>query len=384
VDLAKIGWAPPPNESNRSFFKDIGIGKLMALDRKTQVFFLNDELAVVYHTIQQGKNWRTDSRVTEAFFIRVKDGSLVATLQWPTLPRRSDDDLRDSEARLIPLGDGRFVVFASRTIKLYGENLTLVKEKKLEGWGADDMWSVQSAERAAAIFVRHESSHPLQVMYEWLDSNSFVAKTSSPGYQDRHFPLQIGITAGDSHLFRPCPSGICGIDKQQHLEIFCDHPLCQELEDFHVLSSGRMCIQARTGLAVADTDHQVRWSRSLEPGDDPKQFEFLGLTCSDSGRTLVVGASGWKKGVFDGIKLRSVPTLLVYDTASSKGAFVLPFRPASWDWMWTVSPSGKNVAVFDGAKLLIYDLPLTRPEVPEARPHALFLGRIDTAKTTGD
>ncbi|PYX62252.1 MAG: hypothetical protein DMG73_00515, partial [Acidobacteria bacterium] len=132
IDLKKVGWKPALDESNRSFFKDFSTAKLEALDDRTKILFLTKDLVVVYHTKQEGKNWRTATRQLEAFFISAKDGSLLRTEHWPTVVRRSEDELRDSEARLIPLQDGRFLVMAHGMMMLYAFNLDLVKQLELK------------------------------------------------------------------------------------------------------------------------------------------------------------------------------------------------------------------------------------------------------------
>ena len=79
VNLAQIGWMPHRTESNRAFFKDFTLGKLLAMDYSTRVIFLNEDVVVVYHTKQEGKDWRTATQSVEAFFIQARDGSLLST-----------------------------------------------------------------------------------------------------------------------------------------------------------------------------------------------------------------------------------------------------------------------------------------------------------------
>jgi hypothetical protein len=102
VDLRTLGWVPPPHVSDREFFKDMSLGKLEALDENTRILFLTEDVIVVYHTKQEGRDWRTSPRFLEAFFIQAKDGGLLSIETWPVSPRKAYDDRRDSEARLIP------------------------------------------------------------------------------------------------------------------------------------------------------------------------------------------------------------------------------------------------------------------------------------------
>jgi hypothetical protein len=174
IDLKKVGWKPAPDESNRSFFKDFSTAKLEALDDTTKILFLTSDLVVVYHTTQQGKNWRTATRQLEAFFISAKNGSLLRTKTWPTVQRRSGDELRDSEARLIRLQDGRFLVMANGRMMLYESNLDLVKELELSPFTSTDLWAVQTVAEGKQIFLRHESQADLHVTYSWLASDTLA------------------------------------------------------------------------------------------------------------------------------------------------------------------------------------------------------------------
>jgi len=152
VDLRKVGWRPAPNESNRSFFKDFNMAKLEALDDATKIVFLTKDLVVVYHTKQQGKDFCTAIRQLEAFFISAKDGSLLGSKTWPAVQWRSDGELRDSEARLIPLEDGRFLVMASGKMMLYTSNLDLLKELELSPFTSTDLWAVQTVAEESKYF----------------------------------------------------------------------------------------------------------------------------------------------------------------------------------------------------------------------------------------
>jgi len=144
IELKAYGWSASKPVSNKAFFKDFSLAKLEAMDPNTRASFVNDDVIVAYHTKQEGQDWRTTSRQLEAFFISAKDGQLLRKKEWPTVVRGSETNLQDSESRLIPLRNGRFLVFANRTMMLYGSDLELIAQKKLEPSTLADLWSVQS------------------------------------------------------------------------------------------------------------------------------------------------------------------------------------------------------------------------------------------------
>ena len=140
VALKNYGWSAAESESNKSFFSDYSLTKLEAMDDNTRIRFVSDDVIVAYHTKREGSDWRTATRHLEGFFISARDGKMLSVKDWPTVVRGSNSDLIDSESRLIPLSKGRFLVLASKTAMLYGNNLELIKQKKLDPSASGDLW----------------------------------------------------------------------------------------------------------------------------------------------------------------------------------------------------------------------------------------------------
>jgi len=362
IDLKKVGWKPALDESNRSFFKDFSTAKLEALDDRTKILFLTKDLVVVYHTKQEGKNWRTATRQLEAFFISAKDGSLLRTEHWPTVVRRSEDELRDSEARLIPLQDGRFLVMAHGMMMLYAFNLDLVKQLELKPFKATDLWAVQTVAGGKQIFLRHESQADLQVTYSWLASDTLRVLQEMPGYQDEDFDIQRNVTAGEDAVFGFSRSGIQMIAPGFRVKTICNHRLCNEdIGTFQVISSRYLAVSGKKGIGVVDIERGLAWSKTIgpeydSPKYDPYMFQF-GETVSDlSGTRLAVWVTSSPKGIFDGVKIKNSPTVLVYDVVGLVRRSVISIKEEYGQWDVALSPDGAKLAVFDGVRLKIYAL----------------------------
>jgi hypothetical protein len=357
VDLAKIGWTPPQYESNRGFFKDYSIAKLESVDHNTRIFFLSEDVIAVYHTKQEGKNWRTARRSLEAFFIRAKDGSLVSTKTWPVSLRKSGSDLRDSEARLFPLYDGHFLVFANGTISLYAGNLELQKQKKLEPTSPADFWSAQTVDDGKEIFLRHESRSKQRVTYSWLASDTLEVDYQLPPYpwvyMYHGFPMQGVVFASKDAVFASVDSGIGMIGRDQRFKTICDDPLCRG--SFRVMSSRHIGVSGKDGLGIVDMDHGLEWSRSVQALSDHGVFDFGEIRSDSSGTRLAVWVIATKKRSFDGVALKNLATLLVYNRSDPKGhPQAIPIKPIEGQWDYAFSPSGEKLVLFDGAKLRVY------------------------------
>jgi hypothetical protein len=360
VELAKFGWAPPPNVSNRAIFKDFTLAKLFAMDRNTRLVFLSEEVIAVYHTKEEGKDWRTVPRIMEAFFIRAKDGSLVSTQRWAGSVRKSMDEHVDSEARLIPLHDGRFLVFANGIITLYGPNLELLKQKQLEPLPSTDFWSAQSVADGREIFLRRESISKRLVTYSWLASDTLEAIYQLPSYPwqytYRGFPMQDAVRASENAIFGR-GSGIQMIDRDQRVKTICEDPLCKESGALHVLSSRYIGWSGRTGIGIVDAERGgFSWAKLMQPQYRSQAFQFGEMRSAMSGTKFALWVTANKKVFFDEVEIKPI-TFLVYDLAKPNNhPAAIRMKGVRPDWDFSLSPNGTKLALFDGAKVQIYSL----------------------------
>ena len=351
LNLAKIGWAPPPSESNRTFFKDFTLGKLFALDDRTRVVFLNEDLIVVYHTRHDGKEWRTAPRFMEAFFLRAQDGSLLSKQSWPTGLRKSLDDRIDSQSRLIPLDGGRFVVFTNAMMTLYGPDLKLLKQHTLEPSTSTDYWGAQTIDSGKGIVLRHEST--LEPTYLWLTSDTLQANYQMQAYRGRDYSIGAGV-AGENSVFERARPGILMIDRDQRVKTICDDPLCRESGSLCVLSTNYLGWSGRSGIGIVDRERGLVWSKLVHSQYQHKGFQFGDVQPARSGTKFALWVTANKRAFFDEVEIKAV-TILVYDFANLKERpSVLRIKPIRPDWCFALSPNGTKMAVFDGSNVQIY------------------------------
>ncbi|HEV2223719.1 MAG TPA: hypothetical protein VGR84_12020 [Candidatus Acidoferrales bacterium] len=352
--LKDYGWAPPKSESNKAFFKDFTPAKLQALDDNTRILFVSDDLLVVYHTKQQGEDWHTATRQLEAFFVNAKDGKLANVARWPSGLRKSSFDLLDSESRIIVLHDGRFLVLANGTMMLYGSDLKLIKQKKLEPLDSTNLWAVQTVAAGREIFLRHESSLPLRVTYQWLDSDTFRVLSEMPGYQDHDFLVQAGVVAGENAVFFGGRSGIRMIRTDQPAKVICDDQVCRGDGLPYALAAGSLGFSGRTGIAVVDEDRGLVWSNTIPPQYSPNDFQFGRIRSAISGKRFAVWITAYHKTLLDGVEIRSSPTVFVYYVTNPKHVFALPLKSWGGDFDFALSPDGTELAIFDGARITLH------------------------------
>jgi len=356
VSLAKHGWTPQESESNRVFFRDMSIGKLMALDLGIKLVFVSSDVLVAYSTVKTGKNWRTASRKLQAYFIRVSDGSLLEFQEW-TSTIRKDTSRADTESRVIPLTDGRFLVQASGTLLLYGSDLAPIRELKLEPFGPTEMWGVQRIADGREIFLRHESSicpgrnHCLPE-YEWRDAETFQLLSKSVGDDSDGRDVRgaedgafIAWTSPGYSIFRP----------NQPLRKICSDPLCNRIGIDDAGSSKYFLVSSEwDGIGVVDRQRGLLWFDSPAPTNDPHNLSFGFVGTSLSGSRFAFWVSAFKKGVFDSVLVRRM-VLFVFDIDNPKHVFAM--AEPSGGAVYALSPDGKQIAAFDDKGLHLYDVP---------------------------
>lgn len=349
MQLKSYGWRPPKDVSNRKFFKDFSMGKLEALDENTRVSFLQNDIIAVYHTIEDGQDWRTATRKLEAFFVSARDGRLLSRKEWPSAVRRSWSNLSDSEGRLIPLSNGRFVVFAGGAMKLYGSDLELIKEKQLLRQPSDDRCSVQSVAHGQKIFLRCESISRQQTRYYWLTSDTLQLLSQMPGPQGRDFTVY--AAAGDDFVI-PAGESLTKTELDGSSKVICSDRLCKEDHTEAVISLRCIIISGRRGIGVLDAERGLLWAKQIPPQANPSDFQFGDIRPALSAEQFAIWITSYYKTLFDSVRVRDTPTLFVYDDSTGNLRFTVPIEPKGGAYDFDISPDGRQVVVFDGARRL--------------------------------
>jgi hypothetical protein len=356
VSLKKYGYVPQKSASNRIFFRDISVGKLMALDPGLKLLFISEDVLVAYSTIEIGSDWRTASRQLEAYFIRTSDGTLLAKKTWRSTIRKDESDA-DTESRIIALRDGRFLIDANGTLMLYGIDLSLIREKILEPFGSREMWGVQSVSDGREIFLRRETADcpdrdRCPVQYEWRDAESFLLLDSAVGdvFQGRGVRgagdgIYIGWSSNTNSIFEPnkTPHKLC--DDWRCSQAFVDAFLPRNLA---VISS------YFDGVGVVDLQRGLLWF-DAPTIDKAHSLSFGEIETTATGNRFGVWVSAIKNSVFDSVMVRS-SVLFVFDTNNPKHVFAIP-EPTGGG-LFSLSPSGSQLATGEAeSQLHLYNVP---------------------------
>ncbi len=356
VALTTYGFSPEKGVSNRIFFRDLSVGKLMAFDPGLKLVFISEDVLVAYSVLQKGADWRTASRELQAYFIRTSDGTLWAKKTWPSTIRKDESDA-DTEGRIIPLRDGRFLVDANGTLMLYGRDLSLIREKKLAPFGPTEMWSVQSVSEGREIFLRHETSlcpdrDRCAVQYEWRDAESFEPLNSAVGdvFQGRRVRA-----AGDGVYIAWSSNTNSVFEPNTVPRKLCDDWRCSQMSVNTFLAQGRVVLWSSTeGVGVADLRRGLLWFQAPSVGE-VRNFSFGQVETSLTENRFAMWASTSKKSVFDSVIVRS-SVLFIFDTNNPNHVFAIPEPPGSG--LFALSPSGSELATVDGkSQLHFYNVP---------------------------
>lgn len=353
VDLRMYGWHAPVFESDKVFFKDLSLGKLEALDDKTRIIFVSNDVLVGYHTKKEGQNWRTADRKLEAFFLRAADGSLLSTKLWPTTIRKAME-AAESESRIVSLQNGRFLVVANGNLMIYSGDLNLIKERKLEPFGPSDFWGIQRVAAGHEIFLRHERLSDRHLTYQWIDAGTFQLLDEMPGdiMQGRD-PI-----ASAKGLFLLSNSGIREIGIPGQERMICNDPLCREDGSQAYIAPQFLGISSMSGIGVLDPEHGLLWSDSVGREDNYHRLQFGDVSPALAGERFAVCVWSDHKFVFDSVVLPTAPkaTVLVYNALRSKHVFAVTVNSKSGQFDYALSPDGKTLAIFDGGEVRSYDV----------------------------
>jgi hypothetical protein len=167
-------------------------------------------------------------------------------------------------------------------------------------------------------------------------------------------PVQGTVLAGENSVFGSFGSGIRMLDYDQQVRTICDEEICRGR--FDLLSSRYIAVSSKIGIGVVDIDRGLAWSKLLPPQYDPRRFDFGWVRSALSGTKFALRVSADKKTVFDGVDIKGSTTVLAYDVVSPKSPVVVRIKPVQGQSDFALSPSAAKLAVFDGAKVLIYSL----------------------------
>jgi hypothetical protein len=245
-------------------------------------------------------------------------------------------------------------------LSVYKGDRGLLKQKKLEPSGPGDLWAAQGVAEGQEIFLRRESRSSRLVTYSWLNADSLEVERQMPAYpylyEYRGFPMQAVVVADESSVYGRSSSGIQMIDKEQQFKTICDAKLCRGDGHLETLYSHYFGVSAQTGIAVIDRVHGLVWSKSVERRYRNNLIQFGSMRSAMSATRFCLWVTAYRKAVFDGVKITSSPTLLLYDAVSPKVPVAIPIKPVEGWWDYALSPSGNRLAVFNGAKVLVYSL----------------------------
>ena len=324
VPLTGYGWVPQKSVSNRKFLGDVSVAKLMALDLGTKILFVSEDVLVAYSTVQKGSDWRTASRQLQAYFIRTSDGTLLDKKTWPSSLRK-DESNADTESRIMALRDGHFLVEANGTLMLYGSDLSLIREEKLEPFGPTEMWSVQSVSEGREIFLRHETSDcpdrdRCPVKYEWQDAESFRLLDSAVGdvFQGRGVRgagdgVYIGWSSNGNSIFEPnrIPHKLCDDWRCSQMAVDAFLPL-----DLFVISS------YFGGVGVVDRQRGLLWFDAPHV-EKAHNLSFGKVETTVVGNKFGIWVSAIKKSVFDSVMVRS-SVLFIFAVNNPRHVLAIP------------------------------------------------------------
>jgi hypothetical protein len=240
---------------------------------------------------------------------------------------------------------------------VYGSNLELLGQKKLEPSTSGNLWSAQSVAGGDKIFLRHQSSSDQQTTYYWLSSDTLLPLSQMAGFHGLNF--SVATTAGDDFIltdleFAGISTGVGKVAPDGTKKIICSEQICREYGIDAMVSSRCLAVSGRRGISVLDPQKGLLWSKLIPAASNPNDFQFGDIQYAISGNRFAVWVTAHRKTLFDSVEVHSLPTLFVYDCEGSKHLPSLKIKSVNGDFDFALSPDGGELAVFDGARVKVY------------------------------
>lgn len=307
-------------------------------DDHTKTAFLSNHILAVYHSRQQ---------VLEAMFLNAQNGALLRKQEWPVRIRHASSDLLDSEARIYPVKDDKFVVCAGDKLTLYSLDYKVLHEMAVPTKGWQDRWSVQVLPGGDQIFLRRELGG--KVEYSWLDVDSFRVIHTEPGIRTPNFDVRGGVLASEHFVFA---DKIYSATDTSHAEAYPPGDCPRGVSDL-TLGQDQLLKYGDCGFNVFKGTAKL-WGRG---SNDPKRIAHGFAERNLSGTRFLLNYVGDRRSVIDGVAISEDGTFLVYDVIAQKLVFSLSNQKLSWDNTAALSPDGTKLAVLNGASVRIFRIP---------------------------
>lgn len=335
IDLGTYGYEEPHDGLIKTVFGDL----------LSHVTVIDNDLAVVYHTVPDHME-RTDSTGTLlAYFIDLSSGKLVRKQEWHTLPRNDVAETIDSEGRILALSQKRYAVLASKTFYLYGNDGSLLMQRDLR-FG---LWSVQAIDNGRVLFFRHYlKSSPTS--YIWQDSKTLEKIREFDDTDD--YRSQTVLTGYNQLLLYARNDGIHGLTLEGADHILCSDEVCRESGVSAPVNSG-LVLASRFGLGILSPGVGVTWFRRISPDKGIDRVTAGGVETSLDGKTLAARITRGKKNrSFDDVEVEMPWEIFVYGSEGQR----LSVLPGD-DTAFGLSPDGKTVVTFDSRFLRVFAVP---------------------------
>jgi hypothetical protein len=222
-------------------------------DVEPHLAVISKNVAIVYSTVPDKLKMGDWPGTMTAYFVDLTTGGLIRKQEWTTKPRGNPIEEKESEARIFPLSDSRYVVMAGGTLYIYNVSGNQLFQKKLD----EGMWSMQPILGGNELVLRHEKAQgkfssdgiSRDVEYSWFNTHTMTVQAR---LQDRRFDRsQTGMVAFGKLLIYSDPGGLNSLNLENVDRLVCAEEYCKEsvLSDVETTSDG-LAVASRMGVGV--------------------------------------------------------------------------------------------------------------------------------------
>lgn len=353
VDLRQFGYEVLTDEE-RNWLPNCGPNSILFTDKNTLAVYFVRRTNAPTPPVRRSAG-PSGVYLLKAMFLDSSKGTFRTELSWPTNPSwfRSEQPCwsysapQYSRSSILAAHDGKFVVYAGRTLRLYSPDFKLLHERET------DVRILDTTPGGHRVYLRDESRPA--TTNEWIDVETFKEILSTTD----NLPLTL-VSASEGALVGFGRASLWYLPVGEKPRELCPAELCRGMVPSAFLSKEKILVSATDGfkMLTAKGDITGSWAFEKFPG---KKEGVRDLQVSlDRGRFAIM--VDYRRSLrIKNLELRRGTNIVLFSAETDVPISALHVEPPRnngryLDYGFALSPDGSRLALLDGPQISIYQL----------------------------
>jgi hypothetical protein len=342
IDLLRVGYSKLPEKC--IYIPDKDARSHLSDDLHSHLLFVSSSELAVYYTRADDCRAIQNNKTLHALFMNSDSGQLLKHRTWAVKTRRDLFPQIDGEGTLFALEGNRYGVIANSKITVETVDGRLMEFPPIT---FDSFMGAVSVGRNGTTFVLRESTESGAVAYRRFGMRGEELTS-------RKLPNFLGrIESGRNFVIGVMPISLTLSSLSIFRDTGEDTYLPRDQSSSWTLLNDREYVQVGPHkLAVVSiAPHSPRLQIAFP---DASSFKVRSLSASLDGSTFLVQGKALTKVKFQNETLSKGTNVLVFRTTDSALMFHRHFADPRWDWVCSLSPDGKELAVLVDTNVQVF------------------------------